>query len=490
MSVPPLAKSATRLDRLQVGKQNVLVVVFDALSAFHISLHGYNRETTPNLAKLAERAVVYHNHFAAGSFTVPGTASLLTGAFPWKHRAFRFEDGVIGSYITKSIFHAFDSYYRIAYSHNPHVVRFLNQFTTDLTKFIPYEQLLLTGNGLIQALFKNDDDAANIAWQRIMVKDRGLSYSLFLSSLYKQLNESKIKTYKHFFPIGVPTIKGDDHYLLEDAVDWLNNEILQMPQPFLGYFHFMPPHDPYTPHRDFFGHFENDGLEVTEKPNDIFAPVRPLELMTAKRREYDEFILYLDREFGRFFEHLESSGLMKNTWVVFTSDHGEMFERGIQGHITPSFYQPLVRIPLLIFPPGSTIHKDIHTITSAVDVLPTLLHVTGQKAADWAEGVVLPPFFSSAPDPERSVYAFQSYHSKQEQVLTEATGMLVKGKYKLVYYSGYYEELGGDGKMIQLFDIESDPDELNDLSNTEKEVVDVLLKELKGKYAEVNETEL
>jgi len=181
---------------------------------------------------------------------------------------------------------------------------------------------------------------------------------------------------------------------------------------------------------------------------------------------------------------------MENTWVVFTSDHGEMFERGIQGHITPSFYQPLVRIPLLIFPPGGTTRKDVYTITSAVDVLPTLLHVTGQKAADWADGVVLPPFSSSIPNPQLCVYAFQSYHNEQEHVLTEATGMLVKGKYKLVYYSGYSEELGGDGKMIQLFDIESDPEELNDLSNTKKEVVDVLLKELKGKYAEVNETEL
>lgn len=484
---PPLAKLADWMTQSQAEKQNVLVIVFDAFSAYHLSLHGYARQTTPNLARAAERAVVYHNHFAAGSFTVPGTASLLTGVLPWKHRAFRFEDGVIDAYADKSLFHAFDSYYRIAYSHNPHVIRFLDQFAADLTKFIPYEQLLLTGNGLVQSLFKNDDDAANVAWQRIMVKDRGLSYSLFLSTLYKQYNESRIESYKRFFPIGVPTISGDDHYLLEEAVDWLNGEILQLPQPFLGYFHFMPPHDPYTPPRDFYGYFENDGFEVAEKPNDIFAPVRPFELMIAKRREYDEFILYLDREFGRLFDHLESSGLLENTWLVFTSDHGEMFERGIQGHITPAFYQPLIRIPLLIFPPGGTARTDIYTSTSAVDVLPTLLHVTGQKAADWADGLILPPF---APVTERNVYAFESYHSKQDQVLTEATGMLVKGKYKLVYYSGYRDELGGDGKMLQLFDIEADPEELNDLSNVEKKIVEELLAELKAKYAEVNEPEL
>jgi arylsulfatase A-like enzyme len=483
---PPLMQSVQAQD----GKPNVLVIVFDAFSAYHLSIHGYARETAPNLTKMAERAVVYHNHFAAGSFTVPGTASLLTGVLPWKHRAFRFEDGVVNEYIDKSLFHAFDSYYRIAYSHNPHVVRFLDQFSADLTSFIPYEQLLLTGNGLFQSLFRNDDDSANVAWQRIMVKDRGLSYSLFLSTLYKQNNDNKIKSYKKFFPIGVPTIKGDDHYLMEDAVDWLNGELPRLPQPFLGYFHFMPPHDPYAPHRDFYGYFENDGFKVAEKPNDIFAPVRPFELMMTKRREYDEFILYLDREFGRLFDHLESSGLLENTWLVFTSDHGEMFERGLQGHITPAFYQPLVRVPLLIVPPGNMSRTDIYAPTSAVDLLPTLLYVTGQKPADWTEGQILPPFAPSTPDPERSIYAFQSYHSEQKQILTEATGMLVKGKYKLVYYSGYRNELGGDGKMVQLFDIEADPEELNDFSTTEKDLVEKLLAELKAKYAEVNEPEL
>ena len=487
ISIPPLTKSADLLPRARGDEQNVLIIVFDALSAYHISLYGYSRKTTPNLARLAEKAVVYHNHFAAGSFTVPGTASLLTGVFPWKHRAFRFENGVAKPFLTKSIFHAFDSYYRVAYSHNPHVVRFLNQFAADLTKFIPYEQFLLTGTGLVQALFQNDDDIANISWSRTMVKDEGVSYSLFLSNLYKMYNENKVKTFKSYFPIGVPTIKGDDHYLLEEAIEWLKNEIQAMPQPFLGYFHFMPPHDPYTPHIDFFGYFENDGLKIAEKPDDRFASSRPFELMLTKRKEYDEFILYLDREFGRLFDHLESSGALENTWVIFTSDHGEMFERGIQGHITPAFYQPLIRVPLLIFPPGGTARTDIHSPTSAVDLLPTLLHVTGQKAADWVDGVILPPFAASAPDPERNIYAFQAYRSDPDSTLKQATGMLVKGKYKLTYYSGYYDELGADGKLVQLFDLESDPEELNDLSSLEKDVVKNLLLELKEKYAEVNE---
>src|SRR5512139_3704437 len=58
---------------------NVIFLVFDAWSQRNVSLYGYPRHTMPNLEKFAEHGTVYHNHYSAGVFTVPGTASLLTG---------------------------------------------------------------------------------------------------------------------------------------------------------------------------------------------------------------------------------------------------------------------------------------------------------------------------------------------------------------------------------------------------------------------------
>ncbi len=70
-------------DQIQNSNQsNVLVVVFDTLSAYHISLYGYQRQTMPNLTRLGEKATVFHNHYANGNFTTTGTASLLTGTLP------------------------------------------------------------------------------------------------------------------------------------------------------------------------------------------------------------------------------------------------------------------------------------------------------------------------------------------------------------------------------------------------------------------------
>ena len=77
----PSAEKLIRSNQAQGKPKNIIVIVFDAFSAYNIPVHGYERLTTPNIARLSKRAIVYHNHFAGGNFTSPGSASLLTGVF-------------------------------------------------------------------------------------------------------------------------------------------------------------------------------------------------------------------------------------------------------------------------------------------------------------------------------------------------------------------------------------------------------------------------
>lgn len=468
------------------GGKNILIIVFDALSASNISLYGYPRETMPNLAGLSKRAVVYHNHFAGGPFTTPGTASLLTGTLPWTHRAIRHNGTVAEAYLQKNIFHTFPNHYRIAYSHNPLVNTLFAQFLGDMNAFIPRDKLFLASDGLIERLYKGDEDIAAVSWERtIKRKEEGFAYSLFLSHIYERYRDRKIANLKPLFPRGIPQISGDNYFLLEQSTDWIRSQLGALPQPFLGYFHFLPPHFPYKTHRDFFGRFEKDGWEPPQKPEDPLSQRKSPDNLLKWRTWYDEFILYVDREFGRLFSYLEQSGLLDNTWVLFTSDHGEMFERGISGHITPVLHQPLVRIPLLIFEPGRKTGADVYTLTSAVDVLPTLLQASGQAIPDWIEGAVLPPYAPSSPDPNRSLYVVQARESEPLAPFTQATVALVKGRYKLTYFFGY-ERLGESGERVELYDLEADPEEMQDLYPVQKPLGAALLAELKASLAEAD----
>lgn len=474
--------------------KNVLVVVFDTLSAKHLSVNGYRRETTPNLARIAQRATVYRNHHAGGNWTTPGTATLLTGTYPWTHRAFSERDFIAQSVETHNIFNAFDRYYRLGYSHNSIVDRFLGQFSVDIEYVKQQKELFITNELAFNRLFPRDNDLASLSWDRIVNPgEKSYTYSLFFSHLYEKYSRRIEAELLKDFPRGIPHTGEDGYFLLEDGIDWLISRLTAPPRPFLGYFHYLPPHRPYNTRREFINAFLDDGVgHHIEKPRHPYfsqaSADQPLNLkiQSRQRQLYDEFILYVDAEFGRLYDFMERSGLADDTWIVFTSDHGELFERGIFGHSTPVLYQPVVQIPLLILEPGQRQRRDIHVPTSAVDVLPTLLQVTGNEVPGWLEGQVLPPFTESAPGTDRSIYALEATDSLDDQPLGPATVMMVKGRYKIVYYFGY-EELRGIGPYFEAYDLENDPEELNDIFSARPDIFQGLRDELLEKIRVVDE---
>jgi len=465
--------------------RNILFVLFDAWSAYHISTYGYPRETTPNITRLTERAIVYHNHHSGGNFTTPGTASLLTGVLPWTHRAFEIHRYTAQEFAEKNIFSAFRDYHRIAYSHNPLVNTLFDQFQASLDEYIPVDRLLLTSDGPISSLFHHDEDVSSLSWARTAKRDEeaGYSYSLFFSLLYQKLQADRIKSLGQAYPLGLPYIRVDNYFVLEEAIDYLAAQVDGLPQPFLGYFHFIPPHSPYHPHKDFYGRFKDDGYRPIQKPEHLFTAEKTPAYLSKLRAQYDEYVLNLDHEFNRFFQKLEEAGILENTWVVLTSDHGELFERGILGHTTNVLYEPVIRVPLMIFEPGRTERLDIHTPTSAVDLLPTLLHWADKPSAAWTEGQILPPF--ADPTPERVVYTLASRHTAKDGPITEGTLSMVKGRYKLMYFFGYPELKGSE--RVELYDLEADREELTDLSASQPDLTHSLLAELKARLDEVNQ---
>ncbi len=488
LASPSLLKMLSVMGSAQGQGQNVVVVVFDAFSALDMSLYGFSRNTTPNIDRLAERAIVYHNHFAGCNYTTSGTASLLTGTLPWTHRALRPKDVMAPPFVTRNLFGAFQDYYRIAYTHNGWANILLQQVQGEMNELVPWKKLFLDSyDSFIHAAFINDEDTASVGWTRnVDIKQYGFAYSLFLSHLYQYLQEHRDPALLRLFPRGLPST-GDEgsYFLLETATEWIGDRVTRVPRPFIGYFHLLPPHGPYNTTLEFYNRFKSDGFHPAYKPDDVFSEGVSYETLLKRRTDYDEFILYVDREFGRFYEGLQAAGLLENTWVVLTSDHGEMFERGISAHSTDSLYQPVIRIPLLIWEPGRQARLDVQAHTSAVDVLPTLAHVTGHTSPDWTEGLVLPPFAASDPDPNRSIYVVRAAKNPPFSALTRASTMLVKGRYKLLYFFGYEDR--GFQELVKLFDIQADPEELNDLSLAQKEVTADMLDELKSKLAQVNQ---
>jgi arylsulfatase A-like enzyme len=136
----------------------------------------------------------------------------------------------------------------------------------------------------------------------------------------------------------------------------------------------------------------------------------------------------------------------------------------------------------MIFEPGQKVRVDVNLPTSAIDLLPTLAHVTGGEIPPWTEGDILPTYNPNSGSNSQEVYALQSKGTKKHEPLQRATAMLVRENYKLTKFWGYEES---EDDMIELYNLADDPEELNNLAYSEIEKTKELLAILNGKLDEV-----
>ena len=483
-----LAHRSLRYLEARDERPNIIILLFDALSASHMSLYGYPRETTPHLSRFAERATVYHNHYAAGNFTTPGTASLLTGMLPWTHRAFNQGGLIKTELIPNNIFNLLgNDYFRLAFSQNPWPDRIMGQFHKAVERFLPSTAYSLRGNKLVSDKLPNDRYLASIAFEEFLFTlNTDIMGSSLLGFLYKNLAlDAILKTRKHpWYPRGVPEVEGFTTYINENIFAGVYRELQELEskdEPYFSYFHLFSPHFPYKPGRKYWKLFQDDGLQLIPKPVNPFGFGMSDEDIFSKRLLYDQQVAHVDAEFGNLIGKLEEEGALENSYVIATSDHGEIFERGFYGHGGPIMYEPAIKIPLLISAPGQTERRDVYTPSCNIDVLPTLLNIAGKEIPAVLDGQVLSGF-GGEEDDERAIFSLYAAQNSVFLPLQKAAISMRKGAYKLIAYFGYpdYDD------VYELYNLESDPEEVDDLTQSQPGVYASLKEELLDSLAEAN----
>lgn len=468
----------------QLDHPNIIILVFDALSANHLSLQGYPRETTPHIDRFAENAFVFHNHYSTASFTVPGTASLLTGLYPWTHRALSLGAGITPKHERNQIFSALlSTHTALGYAQNKYADIFLHQAGDSLQTHIRNGQYNLQDNLVYsQPMFKKDARVAFSSFEdNIFQLGLGYDGSLFggplyrLGTLYERLHSEN--DFSENYPRGLPD--STELFLLNDLVDGAIEMLRGLKEPALTYLHFFPPHDPYRPEEAFFGKFKK-GWQPEKKPNHPLAEgKKSFGDTNSSRRFYDEYLASWDFHVSRLFDYLSFSGLLDSSYIIITSDHGELFERGETGHMTPLIFDPLIHIPLIISPPANKTRKDIHTFTSSVDILPTLAHLTNNPIPAWAEGELLPEF-GGIHGSKRSIFTMDAKSNSAFGALKNLSMSLTRENHRITYY--HYS----GSESFEFYNLEDDPQELSNLYPLNPKLAMEMQDELLQKLADVN----
>jgi arylsulfatase A-like enzyme len=486
VTLPLTAQPLDKFGKLvQSNSPNIIILVLDAWAAGHVPIYGYPRNTMPNLEQFADNALVFHNHYSAGTFTATGAASLLTGLYPWEHRAYHIRSGIRDSQVTNNLFSALiSSHNTVGYSQNKYADKFLYQFDNSIQTHIRQGAFNLQSQSIYDLpLFKKDGLISFASFdENIFHKVGDYDSSLFLGPIFRTLTLYKRKllnaNYQNEYPKGLPD--STELFLLDDLVEGTIDLLDHIEQPGLLYLHYYPPHWPYQPTGKFQKFFRNDGYQPAHKSIHPLADAGydPWSLNDF-REKYDSFLASWDDSLGRLFNYLHESGLMENSYIFITSDHGEMFERGISGHTTPLIFDPLIHIPLLVSLPGQLTREDIFSNTSSLDLLPTIAHLCGHAIPAWAQGELLPGFGTQA-SRNRSIFTLDAKDNSAFKPLTEFSLSLTKAGYRLTHYN--YPQYQG----FEFYNLEDDPAELKDLYPSQPAISREIQQELLDTISDVN----
>ena len=247
-------------------------------------------------------------------------------------------------------------------------------------------------------------------------------------------------------------------------------------EPFFLQVGFPGPHPPYDPTQDYLDLYSCRDLPEPIAPDADAQPGALQELRRhhlnddadgivhletpdprqsrRQRAHYFANVTMIDRQVRNILEALERRGVLDNTIVIFTSDHGDCL--GDHGHSQKwNMYESTVRVPALVSCPGRIPEgRRIADLVAHFDLAPTILEFAGVEVPPWMEAKSLQPYFAEDPAPARQrVYAEHSNDALLKG--TRCMTMIRDGAFKLVHFVDSNEGL--------LFNLESDPDERTNL---------------------------
>lgn len=451
------------LPAMAAEKKNVVFLICDDLNC-DLGSYGHPLVKTPNIDRLAEQGTRFDRAYCQYALCGPSRASFLTGLYP-----------------DQTLIHKNAIYIR---EHIPNVTTVSQMyrnngfFATRIGKLYHYNVPKHIGTS-------GHDDP--YSWN-YTINPRGRDVE----------EESKIFTLKpgtFGATLSWLAAEGTDEEqtdgMIADAAVAELQRYHREDRPFFLAVGLFRPHTPYVAPKKYFDMYPLDQIVVPEVPEgyDKTIPEPALKSIRRKKEQinladdlakqaiqaYYATISFADAQVGKVLEALETTGLAKDTVVVFTSDHG--YHMGEHGHWQKTtLFENATRVPLIISSPDQRDKGGVVTSpVEMVDIYPTLAELSGLEAPDFLSGVSLAASMdNSSVKPRESALSqyMQGYSIRTERFRYTEWG-----------------EKGAEG--VELYGCQDDPEELKNLAHSGGEdfvgVISELSEKLHQRIAEANE---
>lgn len=327
---------------------NILFIVMDTTRADALSCYNREKDTTPNIDRIAEEGIQFTKAISAAPWTAPSHSSMFTGLYPSQH-------GTEWHYV-----HLDEEFFTLA-----ECVSELGYRTAGFTENAFVSRKRGFGQGF-QSYYEM------YRYPRMAVPSRLMDRVRIILSDYKYTREYARDTAKYF-------------------KRWvLKNQGESASKSFFAFINFMPAHLP---------HYHRSEFEFVKPTKRDLSRIEPVNLIPERyhlpqyklseselkilRALYDGDVAYLDSVIGEIYSFLEESNLLDNTVLIITSDHGENFgDHGNFEHFF-SLHNTLLNVPLVIrFPrefKAGTVNDDLVSTTFIYQTVLTLTGATDKR---------------------------------------------------------------------------------------------------------------
>lgn len=411
---------------------NVIVIVSDACRKHILGCYGGSAKT-PNIDWLAQQGVLFEQAYSTAPCTIPSSIAISTGNYSRTYIVAASEAGKVRFtyYVNddeKLLGEALEE--EKDYDVRMDIENGLANASNNLQGFQRFRHMNNMHEAEIEFV-ENATGIKNIGWNR-----DGRRSSRY-DRLYGLL---------HY----VMTVPDEQNFFL---LKW-----------------FADPHAPYHPPQKFRDRitFDTSLLPKEESHYSAMYQINTTKNLTPEecaylKELYKAEVESMDERVGFIIKALKHRGLFKNTYIVFTADHGEMLgEHGRLLH-TGAFYEPLVNVPLIITGPKILRGKKVRAAVSLVDLIPTMKEMLGFEYPSDTQGESFYPLLRGGSFQAREIY-FDRIKNRilERNVFHDA--LLMNG-YKLITFKR------NNKPAFSLYNLEEDPDELTGISENHPEIV-------------------
>lgn len=447
-----------------MDKKNVLVIMTDQQRKDSLGCYGNDKTSTPNLDRLANIGVKFNNCFCTNPICMPNRLSIFTGMYPRNHGM--WTNGLLLSHEVRTIANELqDRGYQTASFGKLHFTPCGGDAgNLESTKYWERKGDSFDFNGPywgFEHVELTIGHTSPVAHYGRWFRQNGGTEDMLKVKKDCEDHDSGVRD--------MPAKLHDSSFVGDRTVNFIKN-MRDKTKPFFALASFPDPHHPFNPPREISQKYSYDNIiepiggieDLKTRPAHYMEHFKggwhrkghvkeghpngiTIEQRNARIAHTYAMVDLIDQNVGKIIEALESEGLLKDTIVIFTSDHGELLGDHGLWKKGPFFYNGLVNIPLIIA--GADIKPNISdNLVSSIDIYPTIFELLGFDSPEYVNGISQKPhLYDKAQVPrDKCLIEYRNGYGKNDC----SSKVLVTKDYKYVRYQ--------DGEC-ELTDLKNDP---------------------------------